>query len=199
GLMASLWRFSWGPRTEDIIRAACSTLATHPGMTLVEVAPLLLDESFRTRLLGKLDDPIGLESFWGWFSGLSQAERSTVVAAPLNKLRAMTMRPRMRRILGQSEPKLDMSEVINGGKILLVNLAAGLLGEGAAELLSALIFAELWHATTARAAVPPDERRLHIAYIDEAQHALHLPTPIATVLAEARSLKLGLVLAHQHL
>ena len=162
GLMHSLWKFSWGPRTDDILRAALMTLALKPGMTLVEVPPLLLEDSFRQRFIGNLDDPVGLESFWGWYHGLSDAERATVVAAPLNKLRAFTMRPRMRRILGQSNPKLDMAEVLAAGKILLVNLASGLLGEDAAALLGALVVAELWHATTARAALPADRRRLHL-------------------------------------
>lgn len=200
GLMHSLWSHSWGPRLDDILRAALLTLVQqNQGMTLVEVAPLLLSESFRRRCLGRLDDPVGLESFWGWYQGLSDAERATVVAAPLNKLRAFTMRPRLRRILGQSEPKLDMAEVLSGGKILLVNLASGVLGEDAAALLGSILVAELWHATTARAAIPPEERRLHVAYLDEFQHFLNMPTPVATVLAEARGLGLGLVLAHQHL
>lgn len=199
GLMHSLWKFSWGPRTDDILRAALLTLVRHPGMSLVEVPALLLQDGFRRRLLGKLDDPVGLESFWGWYQALSDAERSTVVAAPLNKLRSFTMRPRIRRIIGQSNPSLDLRSVLSEGKILLVNLASGLLGADAAALLGALVVAELWHATTARAGMPADRRRLHVAYIDEFQHFLHLPTPIATVLAEARGLGLGLVLAHQHL
>lgn len=199
GLMHSLWKFSWGPRTDDILRAALLTLVRQPGMSLVEVPALLLQDSFRRRLLGTIDDPVGLESFWGWYQALSDAERSTVTAAPLNKLRSFTIRPRIRRIIGQSDPKLDMREVLAEGKILLVNLASGLLGTDAAALLGALVVAELWHATTARAAVPPEHRRLHVAYLDEFQHFLHLPTPIATVLAEARGLGLGLVLAHQHL
>lgn len=199
GLMHSLWSFSWGPRMDDILRAAMLTLVQRPGMSLVEVPALLLQDSFRQRFLGALDDPVGLESFWGWFSNLSDAERSTVVAAPLNKLRAFTMRPRIRRIIGQSNPNLDMREVLRDGKIVLVNLASGLLGQDAAALLGALIVAELWNATTARAGLPQRQRRLHVAYLDEFQHFLHLPTPIATVLAEARGLGLGMVLAHQHL
>jgi hypothetical protein len=199
GLMHSLWSFSWGPRMDDILRAAMLTLVQKPGMSLVEVPALLLQDSFRRRLLGALDDPVGLESFWGWYQNLSDAERSTVVAAPLNKLRAFTMRPRIRRVIGQSDPKLDMREVLRGGKIVLVNLASGLLGQDAAALLGTLIVAELWNATTARAGLPQRQRRLHVAYLDEFQHFLHLPTPIATVLAEARGLGLGMVLAHQHL
>ncbi len=199
GLMHSLWKFSWGPRTDDILRAALLTLVTKPGMSLVEVPALLLQDSFRQSFVGTLDDPVGLESFWGWYEGLSNAERATVVAAPLNKLRAFTMRPRIRRIIGQSSPALDFTEVLADGRIVLINLASGLLGEDAASLLGALVVAELWHATTARAALPPSERRLHVAYLDEFQHFLHLPTPVATVLAEARGLGLGLVLAHQHL
>lgn len=199
GLFKSLYRSSWGPRTDDIFRAALMTLAQAPGSTLCELPLLLADAGFRRRFVGRLDDPVGLESFWGWYEHLSDAERASVVGPVLNKVRAFTMRPRVRAIVGQARPKLSLKEVIDGGKVLVVSLAAGVLGEEAAGLLGALIVAELWHAVSARAAVAPAERRPVMAYLDEWQHFLHLPTAMATVLAEARGFRLGMTLAHQHI
>lgn len=199
GLFKSLYRHSWGPRLDDILRAALLTLAGSEGTTLCEVALILQDPNYRRRLVGRLDDPVGLESFWGWYEALSDAERQTVVGPVLNKVRAFTMRPTVRAIIGQGEPSLDFSDVLAGGKVLLCSLASGLLGEEAASLLGALIVAELWHATSARAGLPEPARRPVMAYLDEFQHFVHLPTPMPSMLAEARGLGLGLTLAHQHL
>lgn len=199
GLFKSLYASSWGPRTDDIFRAALLTLAGTPAATLCEVPLLLTDPGYRRRVVGALDDPIGLESFWGWYEALSDGERLSVVGPVLNKVRAFTMRPTVRAIIGQADPALALGDVLARRQVLLISLASGLLGDEAASLLGALVVAELWHATTARAGLPPAQRRPVMAYLDEWQHFLHLPTPMASVLAEARGLGLGLALAHQNL
>ncbi|MBV9661113.1 MAG: TraM recognition domain-containing protein, partial [Acidimicrobiales bacterium] len=84
-------------------------------------------------------------------------------------------------------------------QVLLVNLAAGSIGGEAAYLLGALLVAGLWDAVTARATMPSGQRTPVMAVLDEFQHVVALPTPVETILAEARSYKLGLTLAHQHL
>lgn len=199
GLFKSLYRDSWGPRTDDIFRAALLTLAMSGQATLCEVPLLLTNPSYRRRLVGGLDDPVGLAPFWGWFESLKDAERFAVCGPVLNKIRAFVMRPTVRAIVGQAAPKLSLSRVLAEGRVLLVSLASGLLGEEAANLLGALVVAELWHATKARAGLAPNQRRPFMAYLDEWQNLLHLPTPMASVLAEARGLGLGLTLAHQSL
>jgi len=199
GLFKSLYRTSWGPRLDDILRASLLTLAGVPGSTLCEVPLILTDQNYRRRIVGQLDDPVGLEPFWGWYEGLSDAERVTVIGSVLNKVRSFTLRPTVRSIIGQSTPELHLFDVLKRGKVLLCSLASGLLGEEAASLMGALVVAELWHATTARAGVPPAERRPVMAYLDEWQHFVHLPTPMPSMLAEARGLGLSLTLAHQHL
>jgi len=172
GMFKSLYSYSWGPRLDDVLRAALLTLAGAEGTTLCEVPLILTNPSYRRKLVGKLDDPVGL---------------------------AFTMRPTVRSIIGQSTPTVQMRDVLAEGKILLCSLASGLLGEEAAALLGALIVAELWHATTARSGMAPDRRTPVMAYLDEWQHFVHLPTPMASVLAEARGLSLGMTLAHQHM
>jgi hypothetical protein len=199
GMFKSLYSYSWGPRLDDVLRAALLTLAGAEGTTLCEVPLILTNPAYRRKLVGKLDDPVGLESFWGWYEGLSDAERQAAVGPVLNKVRAFTMRPTVRSIIGQSTPTLQMCDVLAEGKILLCSLASGLLGEEAAALLGALIVAELWHATTARSGMASEHRKPVMAYLDEWQHFVHLPTPMASVLAEARGLSLGMTLAHQHM
>lgn len=199
GVFKSMFHSSWGPRTDDILRAALMTLVSTGGATLCEVPLLLTDQAYRRRLVGRLDDPIGLGSFWTWYDGLKDGERLAVIGAPLNKLRAFTMRPSVRAVVGQLKPALSFDQALAEGKIVLVGLASGLLGEEAANLLGALVVAELWHATKARAALSASERRPVMAYLDEWQNLISLPTSMSSVLAEARGFGLGLTLAHQSL
>ena len=199
GLFRSLYRASWGPRTDDTLRAAIGALAHSGGFTLCEVPLILTDPTFRRRVVGQLDDPIGLESYFGWFEGLSDGERQTVIAPVLNKVRAFTMRPRVRAIVGQAHPAISVAEVLASGKVLLCSLASGVLGDEAASLLGALVIAELWNATTARAAVPANQRKPVMVYADEWQRLVHLPTPMASVLAESRGFGVGWTLAHQEM
>ena len=67
GMFKSLYSTRWGPRLDDVLRAALLTLAGAEGTTLCEVPLILTNPTYRRRLVGKLDDPVGLESFWGWY------------------------------------------------------------------------------------------------------------------------------------
>jgi len=199
GIFHNLYARFWGPRTDDILRAALLTLATEPGMTLCEVPLLLTDAAFRSRLVGRIDEPIALEPFWGWYEALSAAERTAAIGPVLNKLRAFLLRRRIRNVIGQAQGALDFERLLAERRILLVPLAKGLLGEEAAALLGSLVVARLWQAAQGRAGLPPARRHPVFAYIDEVQDYLNLATDIGDLLAQARSLGLGLTLAHQHL
>src|SRR2546430_11815405 len=167
-------------------------------MTLAEVPLLLADEGFRRGLVGRVQDPI-LRQFWGWFESISPGERGQATAPLSNKLRAVLLRRRLRNVLGQAAPKLDLDQALDSGKILLVPLAKGLLREQAAALMGSLVVARVWQAVLRRSGVPQDKRPLTFAYIDEFQDYLKLPMSVTDVLAQARGLGLGLTLAHQHL
>ncbi|MDP9340537.1 MAG: type IV secretory system conjugative DNA transfer family protein [Actinomycetota bacterium] len=193
-----LWRDSWGPRTDDILRAGLTTLLHEPSMTLAELPLLLTDPHFRARLVGRLDDPVALEPFWGWYEGLSDAERAAAIGPVMNKLRAFLLRRRVRNVIGQPEG-LDLDQVLADRLILLVPLPKGLLGEDAAALLGSLVVARLWQAVQRRAGLPAERRHPVFAHIDEVQDFLHLPTSLDDVLAQSRGLGLGLTLSHQHL
>lgn len=194
-----LYRDSWGPRTDDILRAALLTLVGMPGMTLAEVPLLLTDPGFRRPLVGRVNDPVALGPFWGWYENLSDGERTAAIGPVMNKLRTFLLRRRLRNILGQADPVFDFDQALAARSIVLVPLTKGLLGEEAAALLGSLVVTRMWQAVQARAAVPAIERPVTFAYIDEFQDYLHLPAGVETMLAQARGLGLGLTLAHQHL
>lgn len=194
-----LYKAFWGPRTDDILRAALLTLAAEPGMTLVEVPLLLTDESFRRRMVAAVDDPVALEPFWAWYEAISPAERAQATGPVLNKLRTFLLRRRLRNVIGQAESTFALERVLSERKILLVSLAKGLLGEDAAALLGSAVLARLWQAVQGRAALPVSGRTPVFCYVDEFQDYLNLPTSLADVLAQARAYGFGLTLAHQHL
>lgn len=198
GVMRSIWKDSWGPRSDEIIRAALLSLTAVDGMTLTELSALLVDGHFRNRLLRQIHDPFGVEGFWATYGAWSEPERITNTAPVLNKARALTMRSRLRGILGQAQGAIDFKRIIERQQILLVNLAPGTLGTSASYLLGALLFSGLWDAVSARAGLRASQRPPVMATLDEFQHVVALPTPAETVLAEARSYGLGLCLAHQH-
>lgn len=199
GTLHNLFAAFWGPRTDDVLRSALLTLMTEPGMTICEIPLLLNDDGFRRRLVGRLDEPIALEPFWRWYEALSDAERSQVIGPVSNKLRSILLRRSLRNCLGQATPKLDLADVLREGKILIVPLAKGVLGEEAAALIGSLLVARLWQAVMGRAGEPAETRRPVFCYLDEFQDFLRLPTSVADVLAQARGLGMGLILAHQHL
>ncbi len=194
-----LYKDSWGPRTQDILHASLLTLAGRPGVTLCDLPVLLNDARYRAEVTSALTDEIALRPFWHWFENISEAERLTATTPLMNKLRAFLLRPRMRAVLGQAEPRFDLSDVFTQQKIVLVSLAKGTLGPEAAALLGSLVVSQLWQAALGRVAINAARRSPVMVFIDEFQDYLHLPTDLADVLAQARGLGMGLTLAHQHL
>jgi hypothetical protein len=199
---SELWRSSWGPRTADVLRSSLLTLtnakaADGSAFAITEIAELLTNPSFRRFVTAQPSVPAAIRPFWIWYDGLSDEQRLQVIGPSLNKLRALTGRTSLRLVLGQSAG-IDLSEVFTQRKILLVNLAKGVIGAEAGQLLGALVVAGLWNTTLQRAAIPASKRRAVFAYLDEFQDVLRLGD-VAEMLAQARGLGLGLVLAHQYL
>ncbi len=200
GIFRRVYEQFWGPRTDDILRAGLLTLlASGAGATLADVPRLLADERFREQLLAELDDPVGLEPFWDWYEQLSEATRAQATGPVLNKLRAFLLRRSVRAIVGQERSTIDVARCLDHGRLLLVRVPKGTLGEDTSRLLGSFVVARVWQAALARAARPESERPDCALYVDEVQSYLTLPSPLADMLAEARGYRLSLCLAHQHL
>jgi hypothetical protein len=198
-IFKGLYGSYFGPRTQDVMHAGLLTLCSVPGMSLCALPSLYTNPAFRSRLVAKLNDPLGLGSFWSWYEGISEKERIQVLAPLMNKLRAFLLRPAMRRTIGQARPRFDLSEAMTSRKIVLVNLAKGLLGKDTAQLFGSLVIAQLWQAIQGRVAVPVEYRAPMFVYVDEFQDYLRLPTDVGDILAQSRGYGVGMVLAHQHL
>lgn len=189
----------WGPRTQDVLGAALLTLAKVPDSTLVSLILLLTDESYRRKIVAKVDDPIVLEGFWAAYNNMSEAERAIAIAPAMRRLRPFILRPDVRGMIGQPKPKFDLRDVFYQRKIVLVDLSKGVLGGETAATLGSLVISKLWDAAMSRAAIPREKRHPVFVYADEYQNYLHFQTDLADALAEARGYGLGFILAHQHL
>lgn len=189
---------SWGIRTQDVLSAALMTLCATKDATLLWLPTLLMDENFREKVTKNVKDKIALKPFWDTFSNLRPAEREQWVAPVLNKVRQFLFRPGLRGILGQSNPKFQLTDLFYQRKIVLVPLNKGVIGAESAKLLGSLIVGLSWTLALSRANIPPERRHLVSMYIDELQDYLTLPTDLADALAQARGLGVGITMAHQY-
>jgi hypothetical protein len=200
GVFKRIYEPWWGPRTDDVMRAACLTLTRTKGATLAEVPLLLTDPKWRTEVREALAaDSTGLATFWGWYERIPEAQRAQHIAPLLNKLRAFLLRGPVRAIVGQSASRLDIPALLDEGGLLLVRIPKGTLGEETSRLLGAFVIARVWQACMRRASVAEADRADTALYVDEMHNYLVLPRSFEDLLAEARGYRLSLVLAHQHM
>ena len=200
GVLAELFRDSWGIRTADVLSAALLMLARIPQATLVWLVPLLTNPAFRRRVLVLAPaDPLGTDVFWQGYEAKPVRTQAVEVAPVLNKLRQLMLRPGLRAMLGQAQPRFGLTDLLERRRIVVVNLNQGLLGPGAARLLGTLLISQLWQHLLARQAEPAQRRQIVSVYIDEVQAFLAgLPGSLADALAQARSLGAAFHLAHQY-
>jgi energy-coupling factor transporter ATP-binding protein EcfA2 len=189
---------NWGIRSQDVMSATLLTLAQVPGASLLWLPTILTDEAFRLRVTSQIRDPIGLEPFWAGFAAMKDSERRQEIAPVLNKIRQFLLRPGLRNVLGQANPKFNIADLFNKRCIVLVPLNKGQIGGESARLLGSLIVGLTWTLALGRANLPPEQRHLVSIYIDELQDYLSLPTDLSDALAQARGLGVGLTLAHQY-
>lgn len=198
-IFSRVYASSWGPRTDDILRAGLLTLRTLPGTpVLTDLPKLLSTPAFRQRAVIQIQDDM-LRGFWYWYDDLSAAARAQVTAPLMNKLRGFLLRPFVREALAGGTSTVDMDRVLDDGGICLVRIARDALGAETAHLVGSVVVARTWQAATRRARVPQAQRHDASLYIDEAHHFLNLPYALEDMLAEARGYRLSMTLAHQYL
>lgn len=199
-LFRRLWKEFWGPRSGQLFHLGLSTLTQQPQATLLDLARLFTDATYRHGAVGRLDDPLGLESTWAWYESLSEGERLNMLGPVLNKASQFTNRPIIRNVIGQATPLVTLRQIMAERKVLIVNLSKGILGQEASQLLASLVVVGLWQAATERARLPIDKRPVFMAYLDEVQDLLALPGGVFDeMLAQGRKFGFALNLAHQNL
>jgi hypothetical protein len=197
GVFKRLWDDSWGPRLEHILRNALLALLDQPQATLADVLKLLDDSGFRRKAMTNIQSP-QVRNFWlKEYEGYPSRFRAEAIAPVQNKVGAFLADPVLNRILTQHNSSFRLRDVMDQGKILLVNLAKGVIGEDTASLLGSLLVARLGLAAMSRADIPEERRRDYFVYLDEFHSFTTLS--LAEMLSELRKYRLDLILAHQYL
>jgi Type IV secretion-system coupling protein DNA-binding domain len=192
-----MWLESWGPRMEYILRNVLLTLLDVPDSTLLDVPKLLDDADFRRFAVGVTNNP-EVRRFWTReYEKYPRNFRAEAIAPIQNKVGEFLVNPVLRRIVGQPTSSFDLRRMMDDGKILLVNLAKGKIGEDTASLLGSMLVTKMSIAALSRSEVPEEQRRDFYLYLDE--FPSYTTNSLAGMLAEMRKYRLGLVLAHQFL
>ena len=190
---------SWGPRLQYIMQNAVATCLEAQGVTLLAVLRILTDKNFRKFILKQVKDPI-LKKFWeDEYASMSTNSRLiTEAVAPIqNKVGRFIATAIIRNIIGQVKSTIDLREVMDNRKILLVNLAQGKIGEENCSLLGGMLITRLQSTAMERVDIPFEERRDFYLYVDEFQN--FATESFAKVLSEARKFKLNLTMTNQYI
>jgi hypothetical protein len=192
-----IWADSWGPRLEHILRNALLALLDQPQATLADVLKLLDNQSYRREVCFRVSNS-QVRDFWlGEYEHYPARLRAEAIAPIQNKVGAFLTNPLLNRILTQTKSSFDLRRVMDDGKILLVNLAKGKIGEDASSLLGALLVTKIGLAGLSRADVQEQNRPDFYLYMDEFQNFATLS--LANMLSELRKYRVNMVLAHQYL
>jgi len=187
---------SWGPRLEYILRNTILTLTHVPQSTFLDIPELLTNERFREKVVEKLDDRV-LKNFWlNEFNKLSPQLKSESISPILNKVGQFLSSKTIRNIVGHPTSTIDLEHMMNEGKIVIVNLSQGKLGEDSSALLGAMIITKMQLAAMNRVYKSEEDRDFYL-YVDEFQN--FATQSFIKILSEARKYRLNLSLANQYI
>jgi hypothetical protein len=203
GLMSAfkkIWVDAWSARMEYILNNTILALLEYPGSTLISINRMLADKEYRKLVVENITDP-SVKSFWvDEFAKYTDKFAAEATPAIQNKIGQFISNPLVRNIIGQEKSSFDLRKVMDEGKILIINLSKGRVGEANANLLGSMIITKIYLAAMSRA----DQRESELQklpnfylYVDEFQSFAN--ESFADILSEARKYKLNLTIAHQYI
>ncbi|HEX8974004.1 MAG TPA: CxxC-x17-CxxC domain-containing protein [Patescibacteria group bacterium] len=196
GVFKKIWADSWGPRLEYILRNTIMALLEYPGSTLLGVTRMLVDKKYRERVVDKVTDPV-IRQFWTEeFPKWSDKVLQEVVSPIQNKVGQFLSNSLIRNIVGQTQSSFDVRQIMDGQKILIMNLSKGRIGEDASALMGAMMITKIQLAAMGRVDIPEETRNDFYLYVDEFQN--FSTESFANILSEARKYRLNLILANQY-
>lgn len=189
---------SWGPRLEYILRFTILALLDYPSSTMLDITRMLTEKKFRDRVVENIDDVV-VKNFWTReFASWNEKFANEAVAPILNKVGAFTANPLVRNIIGQPKNSFNIRKAMDEGKIFIVNLSKGLIGEDNAAVLGAMLVTKIQLAAMSRSDIANiNDRRPFYLYVDEFQN--FATESFAVILSEARKYGLNLTVANQYI
>jgi hypothetical protein len=195
--LEKMWPDAWGVRMEHVLRNTLYTLLERDDAKLPDILRLYSDDDFRKKLVSGIRNQV-VKNFWKYEFDEYPARLRAEACAPIqNKLGALLSDPTLYRILVEPEIDIRFRSLMDEGKVLLVNVSKGLLGEDSALILGSLVVSTLGLAAFSRAERSPSDRKPFFVYLDEFQNFTTLM--LANMMSELRKYGVGLTLAHQHL
>ena len=187
-----LWHDAWGVKLEHILRYSILTLLDQQQATIADIPKLLLDRVFRTNAVKAVENP-SVKEFWKKeFPHYTQYDLLPV----LNKVGGMLAHPVIKRVLIENPNEISLRKAMDEGKIILVNLSKGSIGEDAAHILGALFISSLSSAAFSRVDTAEENRVPFMLYMDEFHNFTTLS--LVNMFSEMRKFRVGLILAHQY-
>ncbi len=197
GIFAKIYADSWGPRLEYILRNTIFSLLEIEGATLIDALRILSEKNYRNRVVPQISDPV-IRNFWdNEFDKMTDKLRVEAIAPIQNKIGQFVSSKMIRNIIGSPKSTIDLEEIMNGKKILLLNLSQGKLGEDNASLLGAMIITQIQLAAMNRAFMREEDRQDFFLYVDEFQN--FATSSFIKILSEARKYRLAITLANQYI
>lgn len=197
GVLKRMFGDSWGPRLEHILRYTLLALLDRPSTTLLDISRMLTDKEFRKETLDYCQDVTVLQFWKHEFGQWNEKQINESIAPVLNKVGAFTANPIIRNIIGQPKSSFDIRKIMDDGKILVVNLSKGLIGEDNASILGSFLVTKVQLAAMSRSDIPRvEDRRPFYLYVDEFQN--FATDSFAVILSEARKYGLNLTVANQY-
>jgi len=197
GAFKNIFGDSWGPRLEYWLKSAVLALLDYPGSTLMMVPRLFTDKDFRNAVLEKVQDPLIKARWINEWPKLDQKAQGEAIAPILNKVGQFLSSSVIRNIVGQPKSSVDFRKAMDEGKILLIKLSKGVIGDDNSNLLGSMIVTQFQLSAMSRADVPPSARPDFYLYVDEFQN--FATDSFATILSEARKYNLSLTVANQYM
>ncbi len=196
GTFKKIWPDVWSSRMEYILNNTLLALLDYPGSTLLGINRLLGDKKYRKKVVRKLTDPV-IKSFWqNEFANYSERYATEAVAPIQNKIGQFLSANVIRNMVAQVKSTIDIREIMDSKKILVMNLSKGRIGEDNSRLLGGMLITKIQLAAMERVDTPEKDRKDFFLYVDEFQNFAN--PSFVNILSEARKYRLSLIMAHQY-
>lgn len=197
GVFTKIWASMWSSRMEYILNNTILALLDSPGNTMLGIVRMYVDKKYRKRIVDNVKDPM-VKAFWiEEFANYAEKYRTEAVAPIQNKVGQFLSSAVIRNIVGQPKSTIDLRDIMDNQKILLLDLSKGKVGEDNSSLLGAMIITKLQLAALSRVDIPEADRKDFYLYVDEFQN--FVTDSFATILSEARKYRLNLIMGHQYI
>lgn len=197
GVFTKIWANMWSARMEYILGNTILALLESPGNTMLGIVRMYVDKKYRKRIVDNVKDPM-VKAFWvEEFANYAEKYRTEAVAPIQNKVGQFLSSAVIRNIVGQPKSTIDLREIMDNRKILLLDLSKGKVGEDNSALLGAMIITKLQLAALSRVDIAESERKDFYLFVDEFQN--FVTDSFATILSEARKYRLNLTMGHQYI